>query len=72
MKGEKWGLKIFARDKRYKLYQTGEFFDVQADPLEARPIDANSAEPQAIKTRSRLQAVLDSMKRNAAPSRTAG
>jgi arylsulfatase A len=65
MKARKWGLKIFARDKRYKLYQTGEFFDVQADPLEGRPIDASAAGPQAVAARARLQAVLDSMKKNA-------
>ena len=68
MKAEKWGLKIFARDKKYKLYQTGELFDVQADPLEVRPLDAGSAEPQAVKARAHLQAVLDSMKKSAVHS----
>lgn len=72
MKAEKWSLKVFARDKKYKLYQTGELFDVQADPLEKRLIDANSAGPQAVAARGRLQTVLDSMKYNAESGRTAG
>ena len=47
----------YVRDKRYKLYGTGELFDVLADPRESSPL----ASSQAGDTRARLQAALDSM-----------
>jgi arylsulfatase A len=62
MKKGKWGLKIFARDKKYKLYHTGEFFDVEADPLEANPIGVGKRNQEASAAAERLQIVLDSMK----------
>lgn len=55
---DKFSLKIFARDKKYKLYSTGEFFDVPADPLEKNPLRELSGEAAAAKTR--LQRVIDS------------
>ncbi|MHC4618959.1 MAG: sulfatase-like hydrolase/transferase [Planctomycetota bacterium] len=51
----------FVRDKRWKLYDTGKLFDVQADPLEQRPISPGSGGEQAAATRKRFQAVLDSI-----------
>ncbi len=47
----------FARDKRWKLYQSGELFDLDADPLEERPLGAGQADA----TRERLQSVLDEL-----------
>jgi hypothetical protein len=47
------------RDKRWKLYASGELYDVQADVLEQNP---DPTGPEAAEARKRLQAVLDSMK----------
>ena len=52
----------FARDKRWKLYQNGALFDVAGDPLEQRPIPADSADAEATAARARLQVVLDSLR----------
>jgi arylsulfatase A len=51
--------KEFTRNQRYKLYRTGEFFDVPHDYLEKNPLDEAqlSAEQQAV--RVQLQAALD-------------
>ena len=55
----------FARDKRWKLYDDGDYnragnlYDVLADVLEQNP---NPSGPEAAAARRRLQAVLDSMK----------
>jgi arylsulfatase A len=48
----------FVRDKRWKLYDNGNLFDVPADTLEKNP---NPAGPEAASARKRLQAVLDSI-----------
>ena len=55
-------LKRFVRDKRWKLYHTGELFDVEADPLEREPIVLGQGGEQAAAARQRLQAALDSIK----------
>lgn len=34
--------KIFARDKRYKLYKSGEFYDLQSDELERSAMDVDA------------------------------
>jgi arylsulfatase A len=52
----------FVRDKRWKLYETGELFDVSADPLERNPIPPGQGGKQAAPARGQLQAVLDSIK----------
>ncbi len=57
-----WKRKRFVRDKRWKLYDTGQLFDVQADPLEQNPIEPGKADTEAAVARKRLQAVLDSTK----------
>ncbi|MDT8299912.1 MAG: sulfatase-like hydrolase/transferase [Sedimentisphaerales bacterium] len=49
----------FVRDKRWKLYDNGDLFDVPADTLEKNP---NPAGPEAASVRRRLQAVMDSIK----------
>jgi len=51
----------FARDKRWKLYQNGNLFDVPTDPLEQRPIMPGSSVAKAVAARRRLQVVLDSL-----------
>ncbi len=53
--------KRFVRDKRWKLYHTGELFDVQTDPLEQSPISPGEGGEQAGQVRRRFQAVLDSV-----------
>lgn len=50
----------YARDKRYKLYSTGDLYDTQADVLEKRVIDLERASSGAKRARKALQAVLDS------------
>ena len=49
----------FVREKRWKLYDSGELYDVPADTLEQNP---NPPDPEAMAARKRLQAVLDSIK----------
>lgn len=49
----------FVRDKRWKLYDNGDLFDVPADTLEKNP---NPPGPEAASARKRLQTVLDSIK----------
>jgi len=52
-------VKRFVMDKRWKLYQDGSLFDVAADPLEERPIQANQDSPETAEARKRLSPVLD-------------
>jgi arylsulfatase A len=49
----------FVRDKRWKLYDNGNLFDVPADTLEQNP---NPSDPEATSARKQLQAVLNSIK----------
>jgi arylsulfatase A len=48
-----------AFDRRYKLYSTGHFFDLDADPNEESPLAAAGLRGEAAAARTRLQAVLD-------------
>jgi arylsulfatase A len=50
----------FARDKRFKLYSTGQLFDVTADPDERSPLRDLSEEARSAK--AKLQAAIDSFK----------
>jgi arylsulfatase A len=54
-------VKRFARDTRWKLYQNGDLFDLDADPLEEHPIRVDRDGPKATAVRTRLQHVLDSL-----------
>jgi arylsulfatase A-like enzyme len=45
------------RDRRFKLYSTGELFDLTADPLEKTHL-ARSFDPEVVAARARLQKVL--------------
>lgn len=58
---DRFQLKRYARDKKYKLYGDGQLFDVPADQLEKHPIALQDASPEAQAIAIRLQAVLDSM-----------
>lgn len=49
----------FTRNQRYKLYGKGEFFDVQQDVLENRPIAVETLTPEQAEIRVMLQAALD-------------
>ncbi len=49
----------FVRDKRWKLYDSSDLYDVPADTLEKNP---NPVGSQAAEARKRLQTVMDSIK----------
>jgi arylsulfatase A len=51
--------RCFARDKRWKLYRSGELFDLEADTEENSPFTATT--PEAAAAKAKLQAALDSM-----------
>jgi arylsulfatase A len=62
-----WGkdgyyLQRWAQDKRWKLYDDGRLFDVQADVLEDTPISPGSGGEAAESARRKLQAVLERMR----------
>ena len=54
-------LELFARDKRFKLYDDGRLYDVPADKLEERPIPEGEGSPEAEAARKKLCAALDSV-----------
>jgi arylsulfatase A len=61
-----WGkkgyrLQRWVQDKRFKLYDDGQFFDYQADVLEERPIAEGTGGPEAEAARRKLQSVLERM-----------
>lgn len=49
---EQFSLKISARDKRYKLYSTGDLYDTETDPSEKTPLSGHEA------VRKRLERVI--------------
>jgi arylsulfatase A len=51
-----------AFDHHYKLYRTGEFYDLAADPLEKQPLDVSKLSEAATKAKSKLAATLDRYK----------
>lgn len=52
-------VKECAFDHHYKLYRTGELFDLTADLDEKSPLDRNTLKPEAAAAARRLQAALD-------------
>lgn len=58
---DRFRLKRFARDKRYKLYDDGKLFDVPNDKLEQRPILANEDTAETKLAREKLAKVMKSM-----------
>lgn len=49
----------FARDERYKLYRSGEFYDVQEDPWESNALAVPDEGSDLHATHARLEQVLD-------------
>ncbi len=64
----KSGIQEWARNQRYKLYRTGEFYDISQDRLEKTPLTELSAEAQQV--RAMLQQTLDQYK-DARPGKAA-
>lgn len=58
---DRFRLKRFARDKRYKLYDNGKLLDIASDVLEQKPITSSDDSSDTAKARKRLAAVLKSM-----------
>jgi arylsulfatase A len=52
-------VQVSARNRRYKLYRTGEFHDLQQDVLEKHPLRPGSLSDEAVRARAELQSVLD-------------
>jgi arylsulfatase A len=52
----------FAFDHAHKLYRTGEFFDLRADPFEEKPLKVASLGAPAAAAARKLQRVLDQYK----------
>jgi arylsulfatase A len=52
-------VKEFAFNHHYKLYRTGEFFDLAADPFEERALSRSDLTGSAADAAARLQRVLD-------------
>lgn len=51
--------RVFARTQRYKLYRTGEFYDIQNDVLEEQPLDVGSLPPEVQQIKAKLQQTID-------------
>ena len=49
----------WVRNKKWKLYRSGNLFDMKNDPLEQRPVQIESDERESGSARKSLQAVLD-------------
>lgn len=47
--------RVFARNQRYKLYESGEFYDVPNDRLEKHPLSADSLNDDQQKVKTMLQ-----------------
>ncbi|MHC4199723.1 MAG: sulfatase-like hydrolase/transferase [Planctomycetota bacterium] len=60
--GNAAGAKEFARTRRWKLYRTGKFYDVENDVLEKKSLAAGSLDEDAKKARAMLQGALDRYK----------
>ena len=46
------------RDKRYRLYGDGQFFDAEADPFERSPLDVSALDPAAARAHTVLSEAL--------------
>jgi len=59
-----WGRQepaFYARDKRYKLYRSGNFYDLDIDPLEKHPLDVAKENAQARAARALLIDAVNTM-----------
>ena len=59
MKESFTSLALFARDKRFKLYDDGRLYDVPADILEEHPIPESEDTAESAAAREKLRTVLD-------------
>lgn len=59
---ERYRLERWARDRRFKLYEDGRFYDVERDPDEQRPLGPENLAPAARQARERLAQVLASLR----------
>lgn len=53
-----WKGRAWVRDRRWKLYDDGELYNLETDPLEKTPIDPDKAGETAQQARQRLEAAL--------------
>jgi arylsulfatase A-like enzyme len=60
------GVRRTVRDQRYKIDSDGSFYDLASDPLEKNDLQA-SADPQIVKARARLSAVLSAFPADGPP-----
>ena len=67
---ENRAVREFVFDQRYKLYASGDFYDLVADPDEKKPIAPGEATPEAAVAVAKLQAGIDHFA-NAAARRAA-
>jgi arylsulfatase A len=58
------GSKRVLRDKKFKLYRDGRFYDVMADPMEENSL-ADKKDPEITAARARLKTILDSFPKDA-------
>ena len=63
--------KEFARNQQYKLYRTGEFYDISADVLEKKPLTNAALDDKAKAVKKLLQEALDKYK-DARPEKSRG
>ncbi len=56
---DRFRLHVSARDRRWKLYQTGKLYDIDHDILEQQPILSENDTEETAAVRARLQSVLD-------------
>jgi arylsulfatase A-like enzyme len=59
----RWKPGCFARDKHWKLYETGALFNLVSDPGESQPVSDGETNPEADAAREKLQAVLEQMRK---------
>jgi arylsulfatase A len=57
--GESEKARVFARNHRYKLYQSGEFYDIPNDYEELVPLDTSALDTETMKTYEKLSEVLE-------------
>ena len=60
--GKESDAKVFARNQHYKLYRTGEFYDIQNDVLEKKPLPKNDLDSDAEQIKAMLQNALNKYK----------
>jgi arylsulfatase A len=55
-------VKEYAFDQRFKLYRTGQFYDLGADEMEKQDLAASALASDAAAAKAKLQGVLDQFK----------